>query len=57
MIKKFIGFHSIFTLPNVKKLMDDDGDDTCKLHANTPKDVIQSNDDSINHDSKGYVDE
>jgi hypothetical protein len=57
MIKKFIGFHSIFTLPNVKKLMDDDGDDTCKLHANTPKDVIQSNDDSINHDSKGYVDQ
>jgi hypothetical protein len=51
-----MGFQSIFTPPRVKKLMDD-GDDICKLHGNTPKDVIQLNDDSRNHDLKGYVDQ
>jgi hypothetical protein len=40
MIKEFMGPHSIFTPPHVKKMMDD-GDDICKLHGNTPKDVIQ----------------
>jgi hypothetical protein len=55
MIKKFMGFHSILTPPHVKKLMDD-GDDICKLHGNTLNNVIQSNDDSRYHDSKGYVD-
>jgi hypothetical protein len=56
MIKLFMGFHSIFTPLHVKKLMDD-GDDICILHGNTPKDVIQLNYDSRNHDSKGYVDQ
>jgi hypothetical protein len=56
MIKEFMGSHSIFTPPHVEKVMDD-GDDICKLHGNTLKDVIQSNDDLRDHDSKGYVDE
>ncbi len=56
MIKEFMRSHSIFTPPHVKKMMDD-GDDIYKLHGNTFKDVIQSNDDSRDHDSKGYVDQ